>query len=287
MQILIVEDDHFYAVRLKELLVDIGIESSVAATLQDALKVRLDDFNGAIIDVGLPNEPAESGISAEAARGGFLSGVAFCREIRKRGFKMPLILLSSEVIGGEAADWAIQQNVPFVFKHEGQSAVVRALKKVRLLPSPPLPLAFIVHGHDEIILKELKDYIQNTLKWREPIVLREQASRGKTIIEKFEEFASRIDCVFVLLTPDEKGVNLCTDDDKRRARQNVIFELGFFYAQMGGKTGRVIALRKGSLELPSDIQGIVWIDISQGIKAAGEDIRKEVDHISLLNTEPN
>src|SRR5438552_3521470 len=114
MQILIVEDDHFYAVRLRELLADIGIESRVAATLQDALKVRLDDFNGAIIDVGLPNEPAESGISAEATRGGFLSGVAFCREIRKQGSKMPLVLLSSELIGGEAAEWAIQQNVPFV-----------------------------------------------------------------------------------------------------------------------------------------------------------------------------
>ena len=111
-------------------------------------------------------------------------------------------------------------------------------------------------------------------------MLREQPSRGKTIIEKFEEFASRIDCVFVLLTPDDSGISLSTDDDKRRARQNVVFELGFFYAQMGRKTGRVIALRKGPIELPSDIQGIIWIDIPHGIKAAGEVIRKEVAHIS-------
>src|SRR5258706_429169 len=281
MKILIVEDDHFYALRLAELLADHGIDFSVAATLQDAVKVRLDDFNGAISDVGLSNDPSESGISAEATRGGFLAGVALCRDIRKRGCKLPLVLLSSELIGGEAGEWALQQNIPFVFKHEGQKALLRALERVGLATSPLPPLAFIVHGHDELILKELKDYIQNTLRWREPIVLREQASRGKTIIEKFEDFASRIDCVFVLLTPDDKGVNLSTDDDKRRARQNVVFELGFFYAQMGRRTGRVIALRKGALEIPSDIQNIVWIDISHGIKAAGEDIRKEVAHISL------
>ncbi|MGH7993752.1 MAG: hypothetical protein ACREDQ_09565 [Limisphaerales bacterium] len=40
-----------------------------------------------------------------------------------------------------------------------------------------------------------------------------------------------------------------------------------------------IALRKGPIELPSDTHGIVWIDISNGIKAAGEEIRKEVSHI--------
>jgi predicted nucleotide-binding protein len=30
------------------------------------------------------------------------------------------------------------------------------------------------------------------------------------------------------------------------------------------------------VELPSDIAGIIWIDISNGIAAAGEEIRKEV-----------
>jgi predicted nucleotide-binding protein len=55
--------------------------------------------------------------------------------------------------------------------------------------------------------------------------------------------------------------------------------MGFFYAKMGRKTGRIIALRKGPIDLPSDIQGVVWIDISRGIKASGEEIRKEVAHI--------
>src|SRR5438093_9836911 len=130
------------------------------------------------------------------------------------------------------------------------------------------------------MLLELKDYVQNTLKWEKPIVLREEPSAGKTIIEKFEEAAPAIDCVFVLLTPDDAAMELNTDDEKRRARQNVIFELGFFYSQLGRKTGRVFVLRKGPVELPTDIDVIIWIDVSNGIKHAREDIRSEVAHLS-------
>jgi CheY-like chemotaxis protein len=280
MKILIVEDDRFFAVQLTEFLADNGFESQVAGSVQEALGTPLETFGCVISDVMLPNDPAVSGISPEAARGGFFSGVALCRAIKKRGFTIPLILISGGLISGEAGEWAAEQSIPFIFKDEGPRSILRALQGAGILASVPAPKAFIVHGHDDVTLAELKDYLQNTLKWQEPIVLREQPSRGKTIIEKFEELASRIDCVFVLLTPDDSGVNLSTNDDRRRARQNVVFELGFFYAQMGRKTGRVIALRKGAIELPSDIQGIIWIDISNGIKAAGEDIRKEVAHIS-------
>jgi predicted nucleotide-binding protein len=176
--------------------------------------------------------------------------------------------------------WVKEQGIPFIAKEEGPSAVLVALRKVGILPKTSGPRTFIIHGHDELALAHLKDYLQNSLGWPEPIVLREQASCGKTIIEKFEECAGCVDCVFVLMTPDDLGTNPSTNDERRRARQNVIFELGFFYAQMGRHTGRVIVLRKGKTELPSDIQGIVWIDISNGIKAAGEEIRKEVTHLT-------
>jgi predicted nucleotide-binding protein len=91
-------------------------------------------------------------------------------------------------------------------------------------------------------LLELKNYIQNTPGWGEPIVLREQPSGGMTIIEKFEDYASAVDCVFVLMTPDD--VVESKDGDKRRSRQNVIFELGFFYGQFGRKAGKYLSFIK-------------------------------------------
>ena len=88
--------------------------------------------------------------------------------------------------------------------------------------------------------------------------------------------------MFVLLTPDDKVVSSGTGEQKRRSRQNVIFELGFFYGALERRTGRIILLHKGSTELPSDISGIVWIDINNGIAAAGEEIRKEVATLTEL-----
>ena len=106
-------------------------------------------------------------------------------------------------------------------------------------------------------------------------ILREQPNCGRTLIEKFEDFSELIDCVFVLLTPDD-AMTVTTTKEPRRSRQNVIFELGFFFSQLGRRSGRVIVLHKGPNELPSDIQGVVWIGIDKGIDAAGEEIRREV-----------
>ncbi|MCE5308172.1 MAG: nucleotide-binding protein [Acidobacteriales bacterium] len=139
--------------------------------------------------------------------------------------------------------------------------------------------AFIVHGHDKVAALELKDYLQNTLNMREPVILDQQPSAGMTIIEKFEVSASQTDVAFVLLTPDDVGgktVGALT----ARARQNVLFELGYFVGKLGRRTGRVLLLHKGDTEIPSDLFGIVYIDITAGIGSAGERIRKELSAIS-------
>ncbi|MNQ69236.1 putative nucleotide-binding protein containing TIR-like domain protein [compost metagenome] len=44
-----------------------------------------------------------------------------------------------------------------------------------------------------------------------------------------------------------------------RARQNVIFELGFFAGKLG--RGRVCLLRKGQVEIPSDLFGVIYTDM--------------------------
>lgn len=283
MKLLLVEDDHFYSTSLKEVLEDNGYEVACAESVEEATSQSYEDISAVIADVMLPNDPAKTGLSNEDTRSGFFSGVALFRKLRKNDFTGPLILISA-IAGGEGASWAASQGIPYVAKEDGPVQIVRALEQLGLNGTPPPPRAFIVHGHDEAVLAELKDFLQNTLRWQEPVVLREQPNCGKTIIEKFEDSVGRVDCVFVLLTPDDKGLNLSTDDERRRARQNVVFELGFFYAHLGRRSGRVIALRKGPIELPSDIQGIAWIDVSNGIRPAGEDIRREVAHFCHLNT---
>ena len=136
---------------------------------------------------------------------------------------------------------------------------------------------FIVHGHDDKTKLEVKNYLQNTLKLPEPVILHEKASNGLTVIEKFEQYATETSHAFILLTPDDNfGLIGQSNDELYRARQNVIFEMGYFFGYWGRKSGKVILLYKGVLDIPSDITGIVYIDISNGIAMAGDQIRAEL-----------
>ncbi len=276
MPILIVEDDSFYARRLKEVLIDFGIDASIVHSTEATLSSDIKTFEAAIIDIMLPNNPDASGISNEEARAGYLSGVALARRLRQKYSDFPMILFSGYFGSFEGEQWAKDNGIPFFSKEEGRGALKLCLQKIGVIKDVK-PRAFIVHGHDEQALLELKDYIQNILKWQEPIVLREQPSSGKTIIEKFEDHASVVDYVFVLMTPDDIVKEKKGKSNKRRSRQNVVFELGFFYGQFGRIKGKTIVLHKGPLDIPSDIQGIIWVDISGGIKAAGEEIRRELN----------
>jgi predicted nucleotide-binding protein len=91
------------------------------------------------------------------------------------------------------------------------------------------------------------------------IILREQPDAGRTIIEKFEDCAADVGFAVVLLTPDDLAGSATSPAAASRARQNVIFELGYFAGKLG--RGRACLLRKGEVEIPSDLYGVIYTDM--------------------------
>ena len=123
---------------------------------------------------------------------------------------------------------------------------------------------FVIHGRDEGTKETVARFLE-TLSL-EPVILHEQPNQGRTIIEKFE-YHAQVGFAVVLLTPDDAGGLLGNKDAvKPRARQNVIFEFGYFIGKLGRK--RVCALVKGDVEKPSDYDGVLYIplDDSDGWK---------------------
>jgi len=116
---------------------------------------------------------------------------------------------------------------------------------------------FVVHGHDEAALHGLARFLEKL--GLEAIVLREQPDQGRTIIEKFEASAAEVGFAVVLLTPDDLGGSEKSETFDPRARQNVVFELGYFAGKLG--RGRVCLLRKGQVEIPSDLYGVIYTDM--------------------------
>lgn len=118
---------------------------------------------------------------------------------------------------------------------------------------PPLSKkVFIVHGHDEGAREKVARFLERI--GLEAIILHEQANRGRTVIEKVIEYGN-VGFAVVLLTPDDEG---CVKGGilEPRARQNVLLELGFFIGHLG--RDKVCALKKGTVEIPSDFAGVVW-----------------------------
>jgi len=137
---------------------------------------------------------------------------------------------------------------------------------------------FIVHGHDETAKNELEIFL--TEIGLEPVVLHRQADEGQTIIEKFEKH-SDVGYAFIILTPDEMAYTADQADFSEsernielRARPNVIFEFGYFVGKLGRK--RVCCLYTGSVNLPSDINGLLYKPFTQSIEESGYGIIKEL-----------
>lgn len=118
---------------------------------------------------------------------------------------------------------------------------------------------FIVHGRDNESKQEVARFIENI--GLEPIILHEQASGGKTIIEKIEHYSEEAGFAIVLYTACDygRGMHETKIPPKQRARQNVVFEHGYLMAKLGREN--VCALVKGEIEKPNDISGVVYVDI--------------------------
>jgi predicted nucleotide-binding protein len=116
---------------------------------------------------------------------------------------------------------------------------------------------FLVHGKDDTSRETVARFMEKlNLK---VIILHEQPSRGRTIIEKFEH-GSQVGFAVALLTPDDVGAAKENPADLHpRARQNVIFELGYFCGALSRT--RVCALYVEGVEIPSDFHGVVYIPL--------------------------
>ncbi len=271
-----VDDDALYLRYHADLLRDYtGWNILATNTCEHALALlssRNPQVSAAIIDVMIANVAPLDPLSA---KGGFAAGIALARRIREISPKLPILAVS---LLQEASAW-FRENSRMSFLSKG-SSVVDIAKELTMLwgrKRATIPFSlFIVHGHDDLAKLELKNYLQNVLKLGEPVILHEQPDMGRTVLEKFEDYAAAANLVFVLLTPDDSAAAADSAESKRRARQNVIFEMGYFLAKLGRKAGKVLLLYKGPLELPSDISGLIYIDISAGIPAAGESLRREI-----------
>jgi predicted nucleotide-binding protein len=138
---------------------------------------------------------------------------------------------------------------------------------------------FVVHGRDDGLKSTVARFLEKLDLT--PIILHERPDEGRTVIEKLLEESERVAYAVVLLTPDDEGRLVGSEEQLvPRARQNVVFELGYLLGKLG-RSG-VKALYSEGVELPSDYEGVLYtpmdargewkLQLCREMKAAGLEV---------------
>lgn len=159
-------------------------------------------------------------------------------------------------------------------------AVINKKERIRVVEeSSNSKKVFIIHGHNEAKWRELKEMLQNMFGL-EPVVLAEQPDQGLTIIEKFEKYASQCAYAFAIFTPDD----IVEKDGMSyfQARPNVIFELGWFYSNLGRSRVCILDQESEKSKIFSDLQGIMRKQFKESTKEKSFEIENELRSTGII-----
>jgi len=132
---------------------------------------------------------------------------------------------------------------------------------------------FVVHGRDEIALGQLESVLPE-LNIQAVVLKREPRHGVSTIIELIERYAD-VGYAFILFTPDDVGAVAGEISMQRRSRQNVIFECGLFLGLLGRRRVSCI-VKNASLEMPSDLGGVLQHRYTQSVHEVKDEIKVEL-----------
>lgn len=133
---------------------------------------------------------------------------------------------------------------------------------------------FIVHGSDTLRAESVAHTV-STATGRKTIILRDQPNEGRVLIEKIERHAAQASYAIIVMTPDDHGSRADETGTRPRARQNVIFEMGYFCGLIGRRN--VCVLIRPGVEKPSDLDGIVYITFDDD-RAWKTELLRELRH---------
>ena len=246
-RILLIDNDRRDLRSWSKVLRSAGYEVQEASS-EDAARKHLTQggFDLAVVDLHLQDGDDEKDTSG-------------LRIARDHGDSLPFIILTGKPslkLQRESLRGLKPLAADFIAKSDGADTLIQAVRDAIR------PKIFISHGHDEGTLAMVTRFLEGV--GTKPIVLQQQPLAGHSILEAFEKY-SHVAFAIILVTADDEGHRKGEGALKPRARQNVIFELGYFLARLG--RDRVLVLYKPEgepIEWPSNFHGILYREMEWG-----------------------
>lgn len=158
-----------------------------------------------------------------------------------------------------------------------------------LIKAPKKPI-YIVYGHATEDLNELK-YLLLELGY-DPVITdtRKNTGGSQYMLDMVISDFGKSQFAIVFLTPDDISISMSEFNKSRgdsnkpqfklRARQNVIFELGLLWKEIG--RSNIMILEKtslGDIEIPSDLLGITRFQYKESVKEIKDSIKASLDEV--------
>lgn len=144
------------------------------------------------------------------------------------------------------------------------------------LPSMSNNKVFIVYGHDTAAKDELVHMLHT---WGiDALAIDALPTQGRTIIEQLEHYIPQTNYGVVLATPDDTACSKKNSTVMQcRARQNVVLELGMLLSKLGRSRVAILMKECENFEIPSDIDGILYIRFSNSVTEAENSLKRELN----------
>jgi predicted nucleotide-binding protein len=127
---------------------------------------------------------------------------------------------------------------------------------------------FISHGSAND-WNQVQNFIEKDLEIS-TLELAQEASRGRTILQKLEDEASRCSFAVIVMTGDDQD-----SEGKPKTRENVMHEIGYFQGKFG--LSAVCLLHEEGTNIPSNIHGLVYVPFPKGyVNATFSTLMREI-----------
>jgi len=266
-KILLVDNSRQFREARCEFLEQAGYEVTEAATVE-AGRATLVAYQPdlAIIDVRLRQDTDDDD----------WSGLELARDVSAR---VPVMLTSAyrdriaEVVRNRLLPEFDTASVAVGFhtKQDGPAAMLSIVADLLRYPvagrASPIPAemqqsVFLAYGHNEEAKIAVGDFLRHN--GLQVLELGQVPQYGDSILGNVERYIHQARFAVVLFTGDDEGYARRDGPlrPRRRARQNVIFELGYLLAKLGQRRVRVLV--EPELEIPTNYLGMLYIPLGEG-----------------------
>lgn len=133
---------------------------------------------------------------------------------------------------------------------------------------------FLTHGHSSL-WRELDSFLRDDLGLK-TVELERVAYEGRSTLVKLEDTAKKCGYAIIVMTGDD-----AVGETELRARENVVYETGYFHRAYG--LGRVVVLFEKGTSLPSNLDGHGRVQFTKGhFKESFPDLHRELRATKII-----